>query len=213
MGRNQMNRKLIALIAMIALAGTGAFAQFALGVTGAVYDNARDLSANGFSNAWYDLKHGDGYLGFFAEAGMDHLAVGASVNFSTYDEDWGVAGNNAEMINVDGNLYLQGHLFKFEAFLDPFLEVGFGRMSTDYRTEDPDPDNPLFASYYWDFGGGLGLNIGSIGIFIKGLYNGKAGEPVQGKYWNSDTGTYEYYDTLPYAISNLKFIFGAKIIF
>jgi hypothetical protein len=212
MGRNQMNRKLIALIAMVALAGTGAFAQFALGVTGAVYDNANDLSVNGFSGAWQDLKHGDGYLGFFVEVGMDNLAVGASANFSTYEEDWGF-GTSYDMINVDGNLYLQGHLFKYDAFLDPFLELGIGRMSKDYRNaaDDPDENAPLLASYYWDIGLGLGVNLGSIGIFLKGLYNIKIGDPVTGEYW--DGAAYVPYDLAAYPVSNLKFIFGAKIIF
>jgi hypothetical protein len=210
-----MNRKILALIAMVALAGTGAFAQFALGVSGAVYDNAKELTVDGFSQAWHGLKHGEGYLGFFAEVGMDNLAVGASVNASTYEESWS-ATTSYQMINLDGNVYLQGHLFGYHAFLDPFLEAGLGRMSKDYRnaSDDPDEDNPLLASYYWDVGGGLGVNIGSIGIFLKGLYNIKIGDPVAGEYWLDAGHTVKAtYDLAAYPISNLKFIFGAKIIF
>lgn len=208
-----MKRKLIALIAMVALAGTGAFAQFALGVSGAVYDNSSDLTVDGFSQAWDDIRHGDGYLGFFVEVGMDNLAVGASFNASMYDESWG-STTTYEMMNVDANLYLQGHLFKYDAFLDPFLEVGVGRMSKDYRNsiDDPDEDNPLLASYYWDVGLGMGVNIGSVGVFLKGLYNIKIGDPVTGEYrdWY---GNLVEYDLAEYPVSNLKFIFGAKIMF
>ncbi len=205
-----MNRKILAIIAMVALAGTGAFAQFAMGISGAVYDNSRDITVDGFSQAWDNIKHGDGYLGFFIEVGMDNLAVGASANFSTYTEDWGYT-NEFDMINVDGNLYFQGHLFDYAAFLDPFVEIGIGRMSKDYRYEydDPDDDVPLMASYYWDVGLGIGVNLGSIGIFTKGLYNIPIGTPVTGTI----QGTGYTYDLAEFPISNLKFIFGAKVIF
>lgn len=208
-----MNRKLIAIIAMVAIAGTGAFAQLALGITGAVYSNADRLSVRGFSQAWDDIRHGDGYLGFFVEVGMDNLAVGASVNFSSYMEDWGY-GTEYAMINVDGNLYFQGHLFKYDAFLDPFVEIGIGRMSKDYRnaSQDPDESAPLLASYYWDVGLGLGVNLGSIGIFMKGLYNVPIGTPETGKYYDEYGGEIEY-EIAKFPLSNLKFIFGAKIIF
>jgi hypothetical protein len=206
-----MNRKLIALIAMVALAATGAFAQFSLGVSAAAYSNAAKLSADGFAQAWDDVKHGGGYLGFFAEVGMDNLAIGASVNATTYTENFGIIGNDYEMINVDGNLYAQGHLFGYHAFLDPFLEAGAGRLSMDYRNaaEDPDTDNPLLASYYWDVGGGLGVNIGSVGIFLKGLYNIPFADPATGQL----AGGGGSYPLAAYPVSNLKFIFGAKIIF
>jgi hypothetical protein len=188
-----MKRKLIAIIAMVALAGTGAFAQLAIGISGAAYSNAEQLTTDGFAKAWENIRNGDGYLGFFIEVGMDNLAVGAAVNASVYDQDWGFF--TTEMINVDANLYLQGHLLKYKSFIDPFLELGFGRMSKDFRNayDDPDEDTPLMASYYWDVGGGLGINIGSIGIFLKGLYNIKIGEPVTGQYYD-DEGELVTYD-------------------
>jgi hypothetical protein len=207
-----MKRRLIAIIAMVALAGTGAFAQLAIGISGAAYSNAEQLTTDGFAKAWENIRNGDGYLGFFVEVGMDNLAVGAAVNASVYDQDWGLF--TTEMINVDANLYLQGHLLKYKSFIDPFLELGFGRMSKDFRNsdDDPDEDTPLMASYYWDVGGGLGINIGSIGIFLKGLYNIKIGEPVTGQYYGEDHVLVSY-DLAAFPISNLKFIFGAKILF
>jgi hypothetical protein len=208
-----MNRKLIALIALVALAGTGAFAQLAIGVTGAAYSNADRLTTDGFSQAWKDLRHGDGYFGFLVEVGMDKLAVGAAANASVYSEDWG-SGTSYEMINLDGNLYLQGHLFRYQSFIDPFLELGLGTMAKDYRNEadDPDPSNPLLQSYYWDVGGGLGLNLGGLGFFVKGLYNMPIGDPATGEY-KDNLGNIVKYDLAAFPISNLKFIFGAKIIF
>jgi hypothetical protein len=207
-----MKRKLIAIIAMVALAGTGAFAQLAIGISGAAYSNAEQLTTDGFAKAWENIRNGDGYLGFFIEVGMDNLAVGAAVNASVYDQDWGFF--TTEMINVDANLYLQGHLLKYKSFIDPFLELGFGRMSKDFRNsdDDPDEDTPLMASYYWDVGGGLGINIGSIGIFLKGLYNIKIGEPVTGQCYDEE-GEFVTYDLIAFPISNLKFIFGAKVMF
>ncbi len=207
-----MKRKLIAIIAMVALAGTGAFAQLAIGISGAAYSNAEQLTTDGFAKAWENIRNGDGYLGFFIEVGMDNLAVGAAVNASVYDQDWGPF--TTEMINVDANLYLQGHLLKYKSFIDPFLELGFGRMSKDFRNsdDDPDEDTPLMASYYWDVGGGLGINIGSIGIFLKGLYNIKIGEPVTGQCYDEE-GEFVTYDLIAFPISNLKFIFGAKVMF
>lgn len=210
-----MNRKLIALIALVALAGTGAFAQLAIGVTGAAYSNAERLTTDGFSQAWKDLRHGDGYFGFLVEVGMDKLAVGVAANASVYSENWGiVAGTATEMINLDGNLYLQGHLFRYKSFLDPFLELGLGTMVNDYKNEadDPDPENPLLQSYYWDVGGGLGLNLGGLGFFVKGLYNMPIGDPATGHYYD-EYGVQQEYTLAAFPISNLKFIFGAKIIF
>lgn len=208
-----MKRRLIAIIAMVALAGTGAFAQLAIGISGAAYSNAEQLTTDGFAKAWENIRNGDGYLGFFVEVGMDNLAVGAAVNASVYEENWGFL-TTYQMINVDANLYLQGHLLSYKSFIDPFLEIGFGRMSKDFRNEydDPDEDTPLMASYYWDVGGGLGVNIGSIGIFLKGLYNIKIGDPVIGTYEDEFGNTYEY-PLADYPISNLKFIFGAKVMF
>jgi hypothetical protein len=210
----KMNRKLIAIIALVALAGTGAFAQLAIGVTGAIYRDDNDLNGSSFSRAWSDLKRGDGYFGVLAEVGMDHLAVGLAANFCVYDEDWGTP-STFEMFNFDGNLYLQGHLFKYDSFLDPFLEAGVGYLAKDYRNPDDDPDekNPLMASYYGDVGFGLGLNLGSLGFFFKGLYNFKFNDqPAMGSYLD-ESGNEVEFPLAAYPISNLKFIFGAKIIF
>jgi hypothetical protein len=209
-----MNRKLIALIAMVALAGTGVFAQFAIGVSGAIYRDDRDLSCSSFSRAFDDLNRGDGYFGVLIEGAVDHLAAGLAGNFSIYKEDFGSSTSFA-MINTDWNLYAQGHLLKYDAFLDPFVEVGAGYMAKDYRNEadDPDTSNPLMKSWYGDFGLGMGLNVGSLGIFLKGLYNFKFNDqPAQGSF-KDEYGVVQYFDLAEYPISNLKFIFGAKIIF
>jgi hypothetical protein len=208
-----MNRKLIALIALVALAGSGAFAQIAVGVSGAIYRDDADLSGASFAQAWKDLRHGAGYLGFLGEVGMDHVAVGLAVNFNSYTESFGPI-TGFDMKNVDVNLYLQGHLFKYKSFLDPFLEIGAGEFTKDYKNknEDPDTSNPLQASWYGDVGFGLGLNLGSLGFFLKGLYNIEFNDqPAQGSY-KDELGVEHTFDLAEYPISNLKFLFGAKVI-
>ena len=56
-------------------------------------------------------------------------------------------------------------------------------MGKDYAddVDDPDPDNPIMATTYFQAGGGLGLNLGGLGIFIKGLYLFPLGT-VEGTY-------------------------------
>ena len=36
------------------------------------------------------------------------------------------------MVDFDLTLYAQGHLIRYRAFLDPFLELGLGVMGKDY---------------------------------------------------------------------------------
>ncbi len=207
-----MKRKLLIVIALVALVGTGAFAQLAIGVSAAAYSNAEKLSSDGIGQAWKDVRAGNGYLGLFAEIGMNHLAIGLSANVNTYSEDFGFG--SFDMMNVDGNFYLQGHLFKYKAFLDPFLEVGVGAMSKNYKnsTDNPDTNNtPLYQSNYWDVGGGLGINLGGLGVFLKGLYNTPLKDPATGTY-KDQYGVDQTYTLAAFPIANIRIIFGAKLI-
>jgi hypothetical protein len=47
---------------------------------------------------------------------------------------------------------------------------------------------------------------------LKGLYNIKIGEPVTGQCYDEE-GEFVTYDLIAFPISNLKFIFGAKVMF
>jgi len=82
-------------------------------------------------------------------------------------------------------------------------------------------DSPLYASLYWDVGFGLGINLGIVGVFVKGAYNmnlegvlkGTAGD--YGYYYGPAGQEYlpgQEYDILPWIVSPFKWTFGAKII-
>ncbi len=203
-----MNKRLIALAAVLAIATTGAFAQLAIGATGALYSDS-DLAPEDIVARF---QNGDGiYYGPFIELGLGKLALGFSANFSFYTEDWGFM--QPEMMDIDGAFYLQGHLFRYRSFLDPFVEAGAGMMMKDYanKDEDPDEDNPLLATKYVHVGGGLGLNLGGLGIFGKLLYMFPINEPVTAIFEAPDGSTFEY-NLEKYPIRKLKFYLGAKII-
>jgi hypothetical protein len=203
-----MNKRLMASFVLIALVATGAFAQLAIGVSGALYSDS-EQSANDIIKLY---QEGDGvFYGPFIELGLGKLAVGLSANFSFYQTDIG------EMMDMDFAGYLQAHLFRYKSFFDPFLEAGIGQMSTDYANsaEDTDDKNPLVATNYWYAGAGLGINLGGLGFFFKGLYNFELGDPAVGKYQvddgNGSITTVEY-DIAAYPLKNLRFLLGLKFI-
>jgi len=206
-----MNRKLVAVLAILSIAATGAFAQIGLGVNAALYsDTGMRLSEFGDR-----LSEGEGvFYGPFIEIAGEKTALGLSGHFSFYDEDWG--GYYIPIIVFELRLYLQGHFLGYKSVLDPFLEIGLGVMGKEFADEDndPDPDNPLMATKYWQVGGGVGINLGGLGIFLKGLYMFPFGS-VDASYeyydeWG-DLQTY-YYPLSEYPLKRLKLILGAKII-
>ena len=119
------------------------------------------------------------------------------------------------MWSYDLNLYLSYHLFGGRAFIDPFLQGGFGMNAYDFKNSEDKtssnslgPDDPLFASAYWDFGAGLGLNLGGLGIFFKGAYM----VPMEGALTGTDWDGNEY-DIMPWYLNgDFKWTFGAKLI-
>lgn len=213
-----MNKRLIAVLAILTVAAAGAFAQIGLGLNAAIYsDTGMPLSE--FRDR---LREGEGvFYGPFIELALGKTALGLSGNFSFYEEDWSFAQNGTEMIpmmDFDLTLYAQGHLIRYRAFLDPFLEVGLGVMGKDFASEefDPDLDNPIMAKTYVQAGGGFGINLGGLGIFIKGLYLFPFGDPLEVTYdyIDPDTGLTETftYPLAEYPLKRLKLIAGAKII-
>jgi hypothetical protein len=201
-------KKILIAATLALIVASGAFAQLAIGASGAIYTDSDDIQA-----AIEKFKNREGiFYGPFVELGLGKLALGVSANFSFYTVDFGW-GTYYEMMDYDVAGYLQAHLFKYKSFLDPFVEAGVGMMAQDYANadEDPDENNPIIASTYWYAGAGFGINIGSLGVFFKGLYNFDLGEPVQGEIYD------EYGNPVPiilaeFPISNLRFLLGVKMI-
>jgi hypothetical protein len=167
------------------------------------------------------FKEGDGlFYGVFAEIGMGKLAIGVAGNFSFYQEDFSFDQdgytNMVAMMDYDVDGYLQLHLFKYKSFLDPFVQGGIGMMAKDYANaaDDPDTSNPIAGTVYYELGAGLGVNIGPLGVFVKGLYLVPI-KSVEGTFTsydmngNATTGTY---DLAAYPMQNFKLCAGIKLI-
>lgn len=213
------NKRLIAVLAILTVAAAGAFAQIGLGLNAAIYSDT-GMSLREFGDR---LDRGEGvFYGPFIELALGKTALGLSGNFSFYDEDWSFAQDGSwlvPMMDFDLTLYAQGHLISYRSFLDPFLEAGLGVMGKDYAddADDPDWDNPIMATTYFQAGGGFGINLGGLGIFIKGLYLFPLGTVESTIYIDDDgnpiTPPVEVtYDLAEYPLRRLKLILGAKII-
>ncbi|HSV56411.1 MAG TPA: hypothetical protein VLH39_04815 [Magnetospirillaceae bacterium] len=212
-----MKKRLIAVLVILTLAGVGAFAQIGLGLSAAIYSDT-GMSLGEFRDR---LREGEGvFYGPFVEIAFGNTALGLSGNFSFYEEDWSFYQDGSVMVpmmDFDLTLYLQGHLLGYRAVLDPFLEAGLGVMGKDFADDawDPDPENPLMAATYVQVGGGLGFNLGGLGIFIKGLYLFPFGGPLEASFEYLDSSGNPQTFTYPlaeYPLRRLKLIAGAKII-
>jgi hypothetical protein len=208
-------------MAIVLIVTTGAFAQLTFGITGNQYafeDAAGNLPS--LSSVWDDFKEGRGtYWGLFGEIILGKLGIGIAFNYQdvpdfTYD-GYTVGYSYTEMWSYDANVYLSYHLFGGRAFIDPFLQAGLGINAYDFKNSSDKnefnsmgPDDPLFASPYWDFGAGLGINLGGLGIFLKGAYIVPMNSVL--------TGTSYYgveYDIMPWYLNgDFKYTFGAKLI-
>lgn len=209
-----MNKKFLAVLALAAVVGSGAFAQLAIGASGALYDDSFD-SAGSIVDRFQSGK--DIFWGPFIELGLDKFALGFSANFSKYAEDFGW-GTTYDMLNMDYTFYVQGHPLGYKFIIDPFVEAGGGYMAKDYAKseDDPDPDNPLLKTGYFQLGGGLGVNLGALGIFAKFDYLFPSGQDATAtvKYYDAYGAEQSYtYSLANYPITRMKFMLGAKIIF
>jgi len=212
-----MTTKKILAFALIAILAVGAAsAQLAFGWSGALY--AEDEI--GWDEQMALFRNGEGiFTGPFVELGLGKLALGLAMNFSAYDSDFyyfdgttTVYAGSYEMIDYDVALYAQAHFFRYTSFLDPILEAGFGMMATDFANDydDPDSENPLRATSYFEAGAGLGVNLGSLGVFWKINYM-FPGDPVA-VTWTDDSGNQWTYDLEGYPLSKLKTYIGVKLI-
>jgi hypothetical protein len=220
-------KKIFLALAMVALITTGAFGQIVLGITGNQYVfEGEDGSVPTLGSAFEDFQDGVGtYWGLFGEIILGKLGFGLAFNYQDvpnfyYDEFYETNVYYEEMWSYDLNIYASYHLLGGRSFLDPFLQAGFGMNAYDFKNaEDKNefnslgPDDPLFASPYWDFGAGLGLNLGGLGIFFKGAFMVPMDGALVGETWpDIDGNTYEYEIWPWYLNGDFKWTFGAKLI-
>lgn len=197
-----LRKKLAALFAVLALAAAGASAQLMIGVSGALPMDSK-LDAESISAAF---KEGSAILyGGFAELGMGHIGLGASVNSNAYTDDF----TANKMRTIDADVYLSYHLFKAKAFLDPFGEFGVGLMGLAYDGFDYSLISSwVGASYYWYGALGLGINLDSVGVFGKFAYNYGIDQAVT---FNDEYGIPTDLET-SYYIDAFRFTLGVKLI-
>jgi hypothetical protein len=227
-----MTKKFLLVIAIVLIVTTGAFAQLTFGITANQYvyeDEAGNLPS--LSTVWGDFRDGLGtYWGFFGEIILGKLGIGLAFNYQDvpsfyYDmdgtgTDFGVEFYE-EMWSYDANVYLSYHFLGGRSLLDPFLQSGIGVNAYDFKNQEDKydynsmgPDDPIFGSPYWDIGAGLGLNLGGIGIFLKGTYMMEMEGTLTGTSWPDafDGSTFEY-DIMPWYLNgDFKWTFGAKLI-
>ena len=208
-----MLKKTILVLAIFTFVATGAFGQIVLGISGVQYYQ-EDANGNlpSLSEAWGDFKDGTGvYGGIFAELILGNTGLGLSFNQQTYED---LVDPVLDMWNYDVNLSLSHHIFGGRAFIDPFLQAGVGLFAYDYKNKEevkalyyPDLviDDPLAGSAYFDFGLGLGVNFGSLGIFFKAMWNVQSQDPL---YSQTEAG----YEIYPLPVMPFKWVFGAKLI-
>ncbi|MBL8966416.1 MAG: hypothetical protein JNG85_05350 [Spirochaetaceae bacterium] len=187
-------KKFFAVFLLVAVIGTGAFAQITLGVSGALHMDSQ-LSASQIQDRF---AKGEGiFYGPFVEVIFGNLGLGLNANLSFYTgagslAPYGASIDGIQMLDYDVDLYLSYHLFGGRAFLDPFAELGFGVMATTFASETDQAiipwDGPLLASSYWYGALGLGINLGGIGIFGKFAYNNAIPTPVSAE-WKPAYGT------------------------
>lgn len=211
-----MIKKAILVLAIFAFVATGAFGQIVLGISGVQYYEKDPVTGKlpTLSEAWGDFKDGTGvYGGLFAELILGNTGLGLSFNQQTF-EDAAYPDGSLDMWNYDVNLSVTNHIFGGRAFIDPFLQAGVGLFAYDYKNKEeakllhyPDLviDDPLAGSAYFDFGLGLGVNFGSLGIFFKGMWNVQSNDPL----YSQTDGVTPIFD-LP--VMPFKWVFGAKLI-
>ena len=218
-------KKIFLALAMVAFITTGAFAQLVFGVSGNQYVFEDEMgNIPSLSEVFDDFSEGTGtYWGVFGEIILGKLGIGLAFNyqdvptFDYYDDYFGWV-TYPDMWSYDVNIYASYHLFGGRAFLDPFVQAGFGMNAYDFKNQEdktPDnslgPDDPMFASAYTDFGAGLGLNLGSVGIFFKGTFIVPMEGTLTGTYWDEFGGG--EYEIMPwYMNGDFKYTFGAKLI-
>jgi hypothetical protein len=164
-----MKKKLTAVLVLAAMLVAGASAQLMIGVSGALPLDSSNTSVEQLSD---QFQSGQGiFYGGFVELGMHQIGIGFSANTMTAKDPV----FDANMQIIDADLYVAFHIFGARALLDPFAELGYGVIGSEWENGTDWVD----ASYYWYGALGLGVNLGPVGVFAKFAYNNAVSTPVK----------------------------------
>jgi hypothetical protein len=195
-------KKILVVAVLCLLGASGAFADWALGINGALYlDDPSLYTAGDIGEAF---RNGEGiYYGLMAEFMGKHMGLGLQFMGSRY-----MTPLNDAMFDLDTNLYLSAHVLGSRFIIDPTIDAGLGYIFKDWadRDLDDDLDNPIAATAYWYLGAGVGVNIWRLGIYSKFMWHFPMG-PLQGTGATGDGYTLE-----EFGLRNYKILLGAKII-
>jgi hypothetical protein len=215
-------KKIIVFLLLLTLAATSAFAvNFSLGASGALYMTSEEFDKSDGGDIWDQFENGENvYYGVNAELLFDKVGLGLYTYFSFYEwYDPILIEQGYEMMDVDINLSLSYHFFGATAFLDPFVEAGFGSITRNVTAYDDglgsgmvelDEPFPFLGTEYWFAGFGLGVNLGGLGGFAKVQYH----HPTGNVEVETKDGDNNYtYTTEDFPLNDLKVVLGLKIIF
>jgi len=195
-------KKILVVLVLATLAAAGAFADLALGLNGALYiDNPEDYGVGDVGAAF---QKGEGiYYGLMAELMGKYMGLGLQFMGSKYESAF-----FEQLLDLDTNIYLAGHILGSRFVVDPSVEAGLGYIAKDYADDaaDDDPNNPITATKYWYLGAGVGVNIWRLGIYTKFMWHFPMGG-VEGTGGTGDVYPIEAFGLKPY-----KIILGAKFI-
>ncbi len=196
-------KKTMLVLVLCLLGAAGAFADWALGLNGALYmDDAEWHAATGRSIA-EAFRNGEGiYYGLMAEFMGKHMGLGLQFMGS-----WYISYFNEPLRDIDTNIYLSAHLLGSRFVVDPMLDAGLGYIFKDWakRSMDDDPDNPISATFYGYLGAGVGLNIWRLGLYSKFIWHFPIGQ-VMG------TGDLSGIPIEQFGLKPYKILIGAKVI-
>ncbi len=195
-------KKTIMVLALCLLGAAGAFADFALGLNGALYlDNPALYTAGDIARAF---RNGEGiYYGLMGEFMTKHVGLGLQFMGSRY-----MTAIGDPMLDLDTNLYLSWHLLGSRFVVDPMLDAGLGYIFKDWavRSQDDDPSNPIAATAYGYLGAGVGVNIWRLGLYSKFIWH----FPMGALHGSGGGVTYTIEE---FGLRRYKVLIGAKFIF
>ncbi len=194
-------KKTTVVLVLCLLGAAGAFANFALGLNGALYlDNPSYYTAGDIAAAF---RKGEGiYYGLMAEYLWKHMGLGLQFMGSCYDTAIG-----DRMRDLDTNIYVSAHVLGSRFFIDPMVDAGLGYIFKDWanRSLDDDPNNPIAATVYGYLGAGVGVNIWRLGLYSKFIWHFPMGA-LQG------SGGGVTYTIQEFGLRHYKILIGAKVI-
>jgi hypothetical protein len=195
-------KKATIILVLCLLGAAGVFADFALGLNGALYlDDPAYYTAQSVGEAF---RNGEGiYYGLMGEFMGKHLGLGLQFMGSWYYSLY----INDPLRDIDTNVYLSAHVLGSRFVIDPMLDAGLGYIFKDWarRSQDDDPANPIAATFYGYLGAGVGVNIWRLGLYSKFIWHFPMGQ-VMG------TGDLSGVPIEQFGLKPYKILIGTKII-